>query len=68
MKSRKPRTIPVAPGIVMHFDGHDLWIIVNGAKVAKRGRPKTPEAGSWIALAPGFTAHGAEWSYDREKL
>ena len=67
MKSRKPKTIPVAPGIVMHFDGRDLYIIVNGEKVAKRGRKGTPEAKTWISLNPGFHDESREggwaWSY-----
>jgi len=34
----------------MHFDGHDLFLIANGEKVARRGRPGTPQAGTWIDL------------------
>jgi hypothetical protein len=68
MKSRKPKTIPVAPGIVMHFDGHDLFMIVNGVKVAKRGRPNRPEARTWVSLDPGFEAHdGNDWSYHSDR-
>jgi hypothetical protein len=64
MTSRKPKTIPIAPGIVMHFDGPDLFLIVNGVKIAKRGHPDTPEAKTWISLDPGFEAHGDwDWSY-----
>jgi hypothetical protein len=48
----------------MKFDGHDLWIIINGKKVAKRGYPDTPEAGTWVALDPRFTGLGRyEWSW-----
>jgi len=65
MRSRKPKTMPIAPGIVMHFDGHDLFLLVNGVKVAKRGRP--PEAKTWIGLDPRFKSHGKyDWSYDSE--
>jgi hypothetical protein len=53
----------MAPGVVMHFDGHDLFIIVNGVDVAKRGQPGTPQARTWISLDPRFEAHGDEWSY-----
>lgn len=63
MKSRKPKTIPIAPNTDMVFDGHDLYLIVNGVKIAKRGLPNTPEAGTWISLDPGFEAHGMDWSY-----
>jgi len=68
MTKRKPKTIPVAPGTVMHFDGHDLFIIVNGVTVAKRGRPNTPEARTWVPLDPRFEAHGNwEWSYSSKR-
>jgi hypothetical protein len=64
MRSRKPKTTPVAPGIVMHFDGHDLFIIVNGVKIAKRGHSNTPEARTWISLDPRFKGYGDDWSYE----
>lgn len=57
------RTTPLAPGVVMHFDGRDLFIIVNGVKVARRGHPNTPQARTWIALDPRFEAHDEGWSY-----
>jgi len=38
----------------MHFDGHDCFLIANGKKIAKRGRPGTPQAKSWIALDPTY--------------
>jgi hypothetical protein len=63
MRTRKPRTIRIAPGIEMQFDGHDLFAVVNGVKVAKRGQPNTSEAGKWISLDPGFEAYGDCWSY-----
>lgn len=50
MKTRKPWTKPFAPGLVMHFDGYDLFLVANGNKVAKRGHPGTPQAKRWISL------------------
>jgi hypothetical protein len=35
-------------------DGKDLFICVDGMKVAKRGAPGTPHAGMWISLEPGL--------------
>jgi hypothetical protein len=63
MRNRQPKTTPVAPGTAYHFDGHDLYLIVNGVKVAKRGHPNTPEARTWISLDPRFEAHSEGWSY-----
>jgi hypothetical protein len=66
--TRKPKTIPVAPGIVMHFDGRDLYLIVNGVKIAKRGHPNTPEARTWVSFDPRFEAHGEyDWSYHSDR-
>jgi hypothetical protein len=39
---------------VVEFDGKDIFVIVDGVKIAKRGHPGTPEAGTWISLRPGW--------------
>ncbi len=36
-------------------DGHDVFIVVDGVKIAKRGKPRTPQAKTWISLEPGWT-------------
>jgi hypothetical protein len=36
-------------------DGDDLFIIYDGQRIAKCGKPGTPLAGIWIALVPGWT-------------
>ena len=41
-------------------DGRDLYVVVDGVRVAKRGHPGTPEAGTWISLAPGWTVTSNE--------
>jgi hypothetical protein len=35
-------------------DGGDLFLWFDGRRIAKRGHPGTPEAGTWIPLAPGY--------------
>ena len=42
----------------IEFDGRDLFVIFNGVKIAKRGQPKSPQAGQWISLEPGFAVYG----------
>lgn len=32
------------------FDGSNLFFVLNGERIAKRGHPRTPEAGKWIPL------------------
>ena len=45
--------------IVMYSDGEDLFVVVDGVKIAKRGKPGTPQAKTWISLEPGWTVRGA---------
>jgi hypothetical protein len=35
-------------------DGTDLFWEVNGVRIARRGRPNTPQARMWISLEPGW--------------
>jgi hypothetical protein len=32
----------------------DLYVIVDGVRIAKRVRPRTEQAGTWISLKPGW--------------
>jgi hypothetical protein len=36
------------------FDGDTIFIWYDGIKIAKRGLPDTPHAGTWISLEPGW--------------
>jgi hypothetical protein len=38
-------------------EGKDLFLEVDGLRIAKRGRPGTPQAGTWITLEPGWEVH-----------
>lgn len=40
------------------WDGKDLYVELNGVKIAKRGRPGTPQAGTWVATEPGYAVEG----------
>ena len=35
-------------------DGKDAFVVCDGVRIAKRGQPNTPEAGTWVSLEPGF--------------
>jgi len=35
-------------------DGKDAFVVYDGVRIAKRGQPNTPEAGTWVPLEPGF--------------
>jgi hypothetical protein len=45
-------------------DGRDLFICVDGVKVAKRGAPGTLHAGMWISLEPGLSVH-SNWDHSK---
>ena len=32
----------------------DLFVVLDGVRIAKRGQPDTPQAKTWISLEPGF--------------
>jgi hypothetical protein len=44
--------------VKVESDGEDLFIIVDGVKIAKRGHPNTPQARTWISLEPGWEVRG----------
>jgi hypothetical protein len=35
-------------------DGTDLFVVVNGVRIARRGRKGTPQAKTWVSLEPGW--------------
>jgi hypothetical protein len=35
-------------------DGRDMFVVVDGVKIARRGHPNTPKAGTWISIEPGW--------------
>ena len=39
----------------IYKDGNgDVFVLVGGRKIAKRGLPDTPQADTWIMLEPGW--------------
>lgn len=39
-------------------DGHDIFVVFDGQRVAVRGTPGTSEANTWIVLVPGYVVIG----------
>jgi hypothetical protein len=35
--------------------GDEVFVLVDGVKIAMRGKPDTARAGTWIAIEPGWT-------------
>jgi len=42
------------PKTEMESDGRDIFIVIDGVRVAKRGRLGTPEASTWVTLVSGW--------------
>jgi hypothetical protein len=36
-------------------DGADVFVTFNGVRIAKRGKPQTPQARMWVSIEPGYT-------------
>jgi hypothetical protein len=36
-------------------DGADVFVTFNGVRIAKRGKPETPQARMWVSVEPGYT-------------
>ena len=50
-----PETLPFVRGnIDMKRVGRNLYLLFDGKRIAKRGHPGTPQAGTWIPLKPGY--------------
>jgi len=43
------------PEVHIESDGKDIFVRFGGLIIAKRGRPGTPQARTWISLEPGYT-------------
>jgi hypothetical protein len=38
-----------------HGEDHDeIFVVLDGVRIARRGYPGTPEAGTWVSLVPGW--------------
>jgi hypothetical protein len=62
-KNQKPKRnaapeprLPFPPidSCVLDCTGEDIFVVVNGARIARRGYPGTPQAKTWVSLEPGW--------------
>jgi hypothetical protein len=40
-------------------DTFAIYVVVNGKRIAKRGHPDTPQAGTWVSLEPGWQVYSS---------
>jgi len=43
-------------------NGEDIFIVVDGIRIAKRGHPGTSQAKTWISLEPGYSVRDNVYS------
>jgi hypothetical protein len=50
--------------ITMQTDAEGrLWILADGVPIARRGRPGTPQAMTWIVLDPAWTIYDSDYPH-----
>jgi hypothetical protein len=42
------------PEVMVYIDGGEIFVIVDGVKIAKRGHLSTHQAMTWVSLEPGW--------------
>jgi hypothetical protein len=54
---RRSTTRPVAAMHTCEFEAtdDDIFVLLDGVRIAKRGYPNTPEARTWVSLERGYT-------------
>jgi hypothetical protein len=46
------------PKVQIKSTDSDIFVYVDGLRVAKRGRPNTPQAKTWVSIEPGWEVVG----------
>ena len=54
------------PTVVIDGSGLDLFVFVDGVKIAKRGHAGTPQAGTWVSLEPGWSVVDVDYPQEIE--
>jgi hypothetical protein len=54
MKAQREGTQKDRRQATLKRDGEDLFLVLDGVRIAKRGRPGTAHAETWISIEPGW--------------
>lgn len=46
--------------VEIQFTGDGTFLSVDGTRIAKRGRPDTPQAMTWVSLEAGWAAYDGQ--------
>jgi hypothetical protein len=52
------------PECTIESDGLNLFVVFDGVRIAERGEPGTPQAGTWVSLEPGYEVTGGTSDQD----
>jgi hypothetical protein len=55
--ARSVMTKKKVPECIVEITKTDIYVVCDGVRIAKRGKPGTPQAKTWIALEPGYAVH-----------
>jgi hypothetical protein len=44
-------------------NGKDFFVVIDGVRIARRGYPGTPQAGTWVSIEPGWEVVGGPDSF-----
>ena len=56
----KPAMNKTMPEWVIEGTGKNIYQVLDGVRIAKLGKPGTPQAGKWIPLEPGYEVFEGE--------
>lgn len=50
--------IKMQRGCEIVLDGIEIFVVLDGRRIAKRGDPDRPQSATWVALEPGWAVRG----------
>jgi hypothetical protein len=48
------------PEVKVTKDGDNFFVEVDGVRIAQRGFPNSPQAGTWVSIEPGWEVVGTK--------
>ncbi len=64
-RGQSPASPASRKALVMTGDRRDIYLELDGVRIAKRGHPGTPQARTWVSLEPGYVVFD---SWDTREL
>lgn len=53
--SKKSRLATKSTQLTIEGDGNDIFVVLDGLRIAKRGHSGTLQAKTWVSIEPGWT-------------